>query len=267
VPICQDIPEFLSKHPTTDKSHHHEGSTLYGSLNELLIRHPDCFHKVLSAQKTGKRPVLEGISDIAHEIIVNRASLLHDAFSLIGESQANTLRFEGEKCYASPATAHHQGWAIAKDDVKGMQKLQEALAQAGGRITAFSHDERDGGAQIVEAAEFSKQIDAKVLEKIKERVAFLNNLLGLEIEVPLPDLEKKPNLRIDIPQASQPHLEFGMEGEALVVPALTLAFVRAKQQALEKGKDIGQYHQWREGVNLAQLPEVKTALPKKSNNY
>lgn len=262
VPMCQDIPELLEQYAKNGRSEHHGGTGLVNGINERIRENPAWFHSILTAQQQGKRPELEELQNATNEIKVTEEGLLCDAFRLADTEDNHNVQVREDTCYASPATAHHQGWAIPESDPAQYEAFVKALRQAGGKIAAVSSDPRDEGVHLIEAVKFSKVIDEAALQKIQKRVEEMNQILGLNIQIPMPDLSKGKVIRVDIPQSAQPHLEFGMAGEALMVPALTLAFTRAKKRAEAQGMDIKGYDYWSKTVDLEQLPEVASVLPK-----
>ena len=152
------------------------------------------------------------------------------------------------------ASLHHQGFAAHNPE--SLRKLAKALKDAGGKINAFSSAPEDKFVSILESASFSKEIGEKEISQIEARISRLNDMLGLDISIPFPDLANGKTVRFDAPHASQPHPELNIAGVALVIPSLVTNFVRDKVYQMEQGNDIGGYLEWAKSKDFDQLLNV-----------
>ncbi|MCC7260383.1 MAG: gamma-glutamyl-gamma-aminobutyrate hydrolase family protein [Alphaproteobacteria bacterium] len=262
-PFTQDIPSFYAAHALGATGSHHAGG-LFGDMGlDAIIRTHQWFHGLLAEQLAGKPPrFLEepGMQeDAAHDIRLMNPGLLRDALELAQKKGAyHEIREDDGQLHANVCTIHHQGFVFPDED--SFADFEQELAKAGGTVTAESGDARDLPVHVVEGVKFSKVIGPEELVQIQAKIERLNRLLGIDVRIPMPEIEAGQVIRVDIPHATQCHPELNIGGAALQIPALTTAFARAKQQAITEHRDLGGYDEWRKALSLDALEKLTEPL-------
>lgn len=289
IKLVQHLPDYFKQHKdkyenstnTTaneDDFAHHSSSHAYKALKKAAAKKgTDWINMVVAKMAKGEGTFLDTPPNIAQAInLLSQNGLLADALNCVlseenNQKASNITKTDTGFSFYAP-TIHHQGFCVTNN--AEMNYPQQDLAKAGGKINAVSGDSRDGNVTVIESATFSLEIGAKEIELIKARVYYLNELIGINIELPFPNLKPGEKIRFDAPFAVQGHLEFNYSDLALKIPALVAAFTTAKKEAHEKGEDIGGYENWRQSnLNSQKVQEIvneaitkaKTELDKKTD--
>lgn len=251
VEINQHLPKLLKRHSGKSNTDQHSGGDLKKGFSQIITE-KNWYKQILNAQLEGKKPIFASFEGSSHLVNVTEDCLLKDSL-LIAKKKGGRDIIDLEGVVSTPMSSlHHQGFAyVSKSQRKA---LVSALKEAGGVIDSLSGDPRDQFVNVVESVSYSKQIGKEELEAINKRVDFVNQVLGMEISIPQPDLEKP--IRFDAPHAAQSHPELNIAGIALVIPSLINAFARDKKQALSKGEDLNGYKEWSASQGRDKLFEI-----------
>lgn len=285
--ICQHLPEEIKNHkklkkhrePGAPAPDHHQRQPQKGetpkALAQILSHDPRWESTLLHATSLDELSKMPGIKDVmkyAHGVRIEQGGMLWDSLCAAllmagGEKIGNPrspIRIKIKKAVSyilgRLTSSHHQAFLYLKGDTEAEEKMKKALEDAGGEITAYSDDRRDGKVQIIEGTKFSKVIDETAMARINQELERWNTMLGLDIEpFKLKQEPGKPLPRCDIPHATQFHPEVNRAGIGPIIPRLVERFALAKRRAYENGKDLGGYDSWRIDPNIVLEEELGIA--------